>query len=222
VGHPTETPIDVSGEVGLDRLGRRCAQRWGCQPRLAASIVAISIFFICIIASNARLAASGSEPVSAFVKGDGRNLPGQSSFVLAQRDRPVAHPIALAVERVELKRHSLLCSGTNQLAQGIRIERVPIILAKSDQCGRRFCVDRRPTRGSSESSQIVVNQKEPTPAAHRRVECRHSKATHSPPQKSGLCSAEGSVQRSFVFPFTILIAVSQQKASARDSQKLIL
>ena len=36
------------------------------QPRCAASIVAMSIFFIRIIASNARLAAAGSGPVIAF------------------------------------------------------------------------------------------------------------------------------------------------------------
>jgi hypothetical protein len=35
------------------------------QPRRAASMVAMSIFFISIIASNARLAAAGSESVIA-------------------------------------------------------------------------------------------------------------------------------------------------------------
>src|SRR5216117_1046941 len=37
------------------------------QPRRAASIAAMSIFFICIIASNARLAAATSGSVIAFV-----------------------------------------------------------------------------------------------------------------------------------------------------------
>src|ERR1700744_4233876 len=37
------------------------------QPRRAASIAATSIFFICIIASNARLAAAGSGPDIALV-----------------------------------------------------------------------------------------------------------------------------------------------------------
>src|SRR4029079_11910105 len=41
------------------------------QPRRAASIAAMSIFFICIIASNARLAAAGSESVIAFVSAIG-------------------------------------------------------------------------------------------------------------------------------------------------------
>ena len=38
------------------------------QPRRAASIAAMSIFFICIIASKARLATAGSESVTAFVR----------------------------------------------------------------------------------------------------------------------------------------------------------
>ena len=38
------------------------------QPRRAASIAAMSIFVICIIASNARLAAAGSGSVIAFVR----------------------------------------------------------------------------------------------------------------------------------------------------------
>src|SRR5947209_8425376 len=41
------------------------------QPRHAASIAAMSIFFICIIASNARLAAAGSGPKTAFVRAIG-------------------------------------------------------------------------------------------------------------------------------------------------------
>src|SRR5580765_4572439 len=41
------------------------------QPRRAASIAAMSIFFICIIASNARLAAAGSGSVIAFVRASG-------------------------------------------------------------------------------------------------------------------------------------------------------
>ena len=41
------------------------------QPRRAASIAAISIFFISIIASNARLAAAGSASVTAFVRAIG-------------------------------------------------------------------------------------------------------------------------------------------------------
>jgi len=41
------------------------------QPRRAASIAAMSIFFICIIASNARLAAAVSGSVIAFVRASG-------------------------------------------------------------------------------------------------------------------------------------------------------
>ncbi len=41
------------------------------QPRRAASIAAMSIFFICIIASNARLAAAVSGSVTAFVRAIG-------------------------------------------------------------------------------------------------------------------------------------------------------
>src|SRR5262245_59875621 len=41
------------------------------QPRRAASIAAMSIFFICIIASNARLAAARSGSVTAFVRASG-------------------------------------------------------------------------------------------------------------------------------------------------------
>src|SRR5207344_1914894 len=41
------------------------------QPRRAASIAAISIFFMCIIASNARLAAAVSGSVTAFVRAIG-------------------------------------------------------------------------------------------------------------------------------------------------------
>jgi hypothetical protein len=41
------------------------------QPRRAASIAAMSIFFICIIVSNARLAAAESGSVSAFVRAIG-------------------------------------------------------------------------------------------------------------------------------------------------------
>src|SRR6266850_5050903 len=41
------------------------------QPRRATSIAAMSIFFICIIASNARSAAAGSGPVTAFVRAIG-------------------------------------------------------------------------------------------------------------------------------------------------------
>jgi len=40
-------------------------------PRRAASIAAMSIFFICIIASNARLAAAGSASVIDFVRAIG-------------------------------------------------------------------------------------------------------------------------------------------------------
>src|SRR5512143_1411170 len=46
----------------------RCApRRLHLQPRRAASIAAMSIFFISIIASKARLAAAGSESVIALV-----------------------------------------------------------------------------------------------------------------------------------------------------------
>jgi hypothetical protein len=41
------------------------------QPRRAASIAAMSIFFICIIASNARFADAGSGSVIAFVRAIG-------------------------------------------------------------------------------------------------------------------------------------------------------
>jgi hypothetical protein len=41
------------------------------QPRRAASIAAMSIFFICIIASNARLAEAGSGSVTAWVRASG-------------------------------------------------------------------------------------------------------------------------------------------------------
>ena len=41
------------------------------QPRHAASSAAMSIFFICIIASNARLATAGSGSVIAFVRAIG-------------------------------------------------------------------------------------------------------------------------------------------------------
>jgi len=41
------------------------------QPRRAASIAAMSMFFICIIASNARLAAAVSGSVIAFVRAIG-------------------------------------------------------------------------------------------------------------------------------------------------------
>ena len=52
----------------------------------AASMAAMSIFFICIIASNARWAAAGSGSVIAC-QGDRRNLPGQAPFVLAPAAR---------------------------------------------------------------------------------------------------------------------------------------
>src|SRR5262249_33281295 len=45
---------------------KRQPQPWG-----AASIAAMSIFFICIIASNARLAAAGSGSAMAFVRAIG-------------------------------------------------------------------------------------------------------------------------------------------------------
>src|SRR5436309_558515 len=41
------------------------------QPRRAASMAAMSILFICIIASNARLAAARSESVTALVRAIG-------------------------------------------------------------------------------------------------------------------------------------------------------
>ena len=51
---------------------RACTlRRLQLQPRRAASIAAMSIFFICIIASNARLAAAGSGSVIALVRASG-------------------------------------------------------------------------------------------------------------------------------------------------------
>ena len=47
------------------------ASKLPSQPRRAASIAAMSIFFICIIASNARLAAAGSGSVIALVRAIG-------------------------------------------------------------------------------------------------------------------------------------------------------
>src|SRR3979411_564603 len=47
------------------------ASRMQTQPRRAASIAAMAILFICIIASNARLAAAGSGSVTAFVRAIG-------------------------------------------------------------------------------------------------------------------------------------------------------
>jgi len=45
-----------------------CASRTHSQPRRAASIAAMSIFFIFIIASNARFATTGSGSAIALVK----------------------------------------------------------------------------------------------------------------------------------------------------------
>src|SRR4051812_41129180 len=50
---------------------RRHASTPPPHPRLAASIVAMSIFFIVIIASNARFAAAGLGSVMALVKASG-------------------------------------------------------------------------------------------------------------------------------------------------------
>src|SRR5215470_13367797 len=53
----------------LDEIG--CASKRQPQPRCAASIAAMSIFLISIIASNARLAAARSGSVTAFVRAIG-------------------------------------------------------------------------------------------------------------------------------------------------------
>ena len=77
----------------------------------------MSIFFIVIIASNARLAAAGSGSVIAFGQGDRRDLPRQAPFVLAPAARallaavaddrvPVAVGLGLVVGR-DLKRERL-------------------------------------------------------------------------------------------------------------------
>jgi hypothetical protein len=50
---------------------RSRSQRWDGQPWRAASMAAMSIFFICIIASNARLAAAGSGSMIASVRAIG-------------------------------------------------------------------------------------------------------------------------------------------------------
>src|SRR6185436_19407793 len=55
----------------LLRFGRCTLRRVQPQPRRAASIAAMSIFFISIIASNARLATAGSGSVTALVKAIG-------------------------------------------------------------------------------------------------------------------------------------------------------
>ena len=63
------------------------------QPRRAASIAAMSILCIVIIASNARLAAAGSGVGNRLRQNDWRDLPGQSPFVLA----PAAGALVAAV-----------------------------------------------------------------------------------------------------------------------------
>src|SRR5215213_8383146 len=58
--------VTGSGAFYLVLVGRPCDQ-----PRLAASIAAISIFFMSIIASNARFAAAGSGSLIACVSAIG-------------------------------------------------------------------------------------------------------------------------------------------------------
>ena len=62
---------------------RALRSRLGCQPRRAASIFAMSIFCIFIIASNARLAAAPIGIGDGLRQGERRDLPGQSPLVLA-------------------------------------------------------------------------------------------------------------------------------------------
>src|SRR5437868_66476 len=75
--HP-EMPHATVRRQSVDRNERRrCAhddiavRKKHSQPRRAASIAAMSIFFICIIASKARFAAAGSGSVIACVRAIG-------------------------------------------------------------------------------------------------------------------------------------------------------
>jgi hypothetical protein len=79
------------------------------QPRRAALIAAMSIFFISIIASNARLAAAVSGSVTALLRAIGVDLPGQSPFVLAPAARTLF--AAVADNRVPVTISFRLVSG---------------------------------------------------------------------------------------------------------------
>ena len=76
------------------------------QPRRAASMAAMSIFFICIIASNARLATAGSGSVYARVRAIGVILaPAALALLAAVADDRV--PVAIRfglVNGCDLKR----------------------------------------------------------------------------------------------------------------------
>jgi hypothetical protein len=61
----------MKAEATKESFGLMYESKMRSQPRRAASIAAMSIFFICIIASNARLAAARSGSVIAFVRAIG-------------------------------------------------------------------------------------------------------------------------------------------------------
>lgn len=70
---PNASPLVAAFSVnsGCQSVGSAWSSNVNVYPRRVASILAISIFAIPIMASKARLAAAGSEPVIAAIKARG-------------------------------------------------------------------------------------------------------------------------------------------------------
>ena len=103
------------------------------QPRRAASILATSIFFIVIIASNARLASAPPAAI-ASVSDARRDLPGDAPFVLAPA--ALAFLAAVADDRVPVAVGLLLVVGGDLEREGLAVlERGAAVEADAGNAG---------------------------------------------------------------------------------------